>query len=148
MPNLKAIEFDFMGTCCDWHSSILPALQASPSTTLLPPSSLPDSTTGWRAGLVKGIHSRFEAGLPAEDIDVTHRLVLDRLLEEKGIDQTVWGEDVRKNWWRGGMCRLLSIEFTDRVDHIDQSKGWPDALPGLMKLRENYFVYVWIEAIH
>merc|ERR1711939_774045 len=40
MPNLKAIVFDLMGTCCDWHSSILPALQASPAhhhpTSILP----------------------------------------------------------------------------------------------------------------
>jgi len=34
--------------------------------------------------------------LPAEDIDVTHRRVLDRLLEEKGFDQTIWGEIVRR----------------------------------------------------
>ncbi|KAJ7604084.1 hypothetical protein FB45DRAFT_1044208 [Roridomyces roridus] len=29
MPRIKAILFDFMGTCLDWHSSIVSALPAS-----------------------------------------------------------------------------------------------------------------------
>ncbi|PVH83898.1 haloacid dehalogenase [Cadophora sp. DSE1049] len=114
-----------MGTCCDWHSSILPALQAGPSTPLLPSSEFPKLATDWRAGFFKEIHARFEAGLPAEDIDVTHRRVLDRLLEEKGIDEAAWEEDMRR----------------ELVDRWHVQIGWPDALPGLMKLRVKYFMY-------
>lgn len=29
MPQIKAVLFDFMGTCLDWHSSIVAALPAS-----------------------------------------------------------------------------------------------------------------------
>lgn len=92
----KAIIFDLMGTCCDWHSSLLPALQASPSLPLLPASELSKFATDWRAGFFEEIHARFQAGEPAEDIDVTHRRVLDQLLDAKGVDETMWDEDVRR----------------------------------------------------
>jgi len=49
----------------------------------------------WREGFFEEIHHRFQTGEPAEDIDVTHRRVLDRLLQERGVDSQTWDDEVR-----------------------------------------------------
>jgi hypothetical protein len=92
----KALIFDLMGTCCDWYSSLLPALASSPDLPLLPSSELSQLALGWRAGFFDEIHARFQAGEAAEDIDVTHRKVLDRLLHEKGVNLSMWNDEVRQ----------------------------------------------------
>lgn len=122
----KALIFDLMGTCCDWFSSIVPALESSPSHPNLPNSDIEQLAIDWREGFFKEIHYRFSIGEPAEDIDVTHRRVLDRLLEERGVDFMLWDDKVRN---------LL-------VDHWHSQIGWPDALPALSRLREKFFVVV------
>ena len=53
--------------------------------------------TAWRAGFFQELHTRYEAGCPVEDIDTTHRRVLDGLLEGYGIDLDTWGDDIRNN---------------------------------------------------
>ena len=115
---IKAILFDLMGTCLDWHSSIVPLLETSPSHPSLPLDSLPQLALDWRAGFFEEIHRRFQRKLPQEDIDVTHRRVLDRLLESRtlgrGVD--VWDEPVRERlvqgWHtQGGMLTLASFYF-------------------------------------
>jgi hypothetical protein len=92
----KALIFDLIGTCCDWYSSLLPALASSPDRQLLSSLELSQLALSWRAGFFNEIHARFQAGKAAEDIDVTHRRVLDRLLHEKGIDLSKWNEEVRR----------------------------------------------------
>ena len=94
----KAVVFDLMGTCTDWHSALLPSITALPP--LVPPLQLTpsDFLLQWRLGFFDEIHYRFQRGEPAEDIDVTHRRVLDRLLgEHKG-----WNNEQRdalvKGW--------------------------------------------------
>ena len=96
MVKPKALIFDLMGTCCDWYSSLLPALASSPDLPLLPSLELSQMALGWRAGFFDEIRARFQAGEPAEDIDVTHRRVLDQLLHQKGIDLSMWDEEVRR----------------------------------------------------
>ena len=94
----KAVVFDLMGTCTDWHSALLPSITALPP--LVPPLQLTpsDFLLQWRLGFFDEIHYRFQRGESAEDIDVTHRRVLDRLLgEHKG-----WNNEQRdalvKGW--------------------------------------------------
>jgi len=55
-----------------------------------------------RAGFFVEIHARFQAKKSAEDIDVTHRRVLDRFLDAKRVDLTMWDEKFRQklvNQW-------------------------------------------------
>lgn len=121
----KAIFFDLMGTCCDWLSSLLPALRSCPPHPSLGPSEseLRELAIAWREGFFEEIHARFGRGEPAEDIDVTHRRVLDRLLEERGVglDTGGWDEEVRN---------ML-------VQQWHNQKSWPDVIPGLNKLRDD-----------
>lgn len=112
----KALVFDLMGTCTNWHSSILLSLQGQPSTPLVPAEDLSSLAAQWRAGFFAEIHRKFEAQEAAEDIDVTHRRVLDRLLQERGVGLDVWGEDVRKklvaSWHsQSGLARVLYLVY-------------------------------------
>jgi hypothetical protein len=115
----KTLIFDLMGTCCDWYSSLLPALTSSPDPPLLPSLELSQLALGWRAGFFDEIHARFQAGEAAEDIDVTHRRVLDRILHEKGIDLSMWNDEVRRKlvdqWHKqiGESIAAFGVQFAD-----------------------------------
>ena len=99
----------------DWHSSITPLLAKCPPHPALPRESLPQLALDWRAGFFEEIHRRFELGSPPEDIGVTHRRVLDGLLDDRhvGYDDDVWGEETRKwlvqGWYtQQGRSRLVA----------------------------------------
>ncbi|KAG7442822.1 haloacid dehalogenase [Guyanagaster necrorhizus] len=110
-----------MGTCTDWHSSILSALDSKPP--LADPHSF---AMAWRAGFFQEIHRRFQVGDDPEDIDVTHRRVLDRILSERNVGMEFWDEETRNDLVRSW--------------HIQQA--WPDAVKGLERLRNKFFVIV------
>jgi 2-haloalkanoic acid dehalogenase type II len=140
--NVKVLFFDLMGTCLDWHSSIIGAL---PAATL--PSwgsdAEPESegsaaaqsqfALSWRQGFFDEIHARFESGEQQEDIDVTHRRVLDRLvlLHANGSaaaagDGSSWTEAHKRT----------------AVDAWHRMRAWPDVAPALKRLRGKYQVFV------
>ena len=83
LQDCKAVVFDLMGTCTDWHSALLPTVTALPP--LEPPLEITpsDLLLQWRSGFFEEIHAQFERGDPAEDIDTTHRRVLDRILGKR-----------------------------------------------------------------
>ncbi|KAF2111972.1 haloacid dehalogenase [Lophiotrema nucula] len=112
-----------MGTCCDWLSSMLPLLHSCPShPTLMPADTqLRDLAISWREGFFQEIHNRFAGKEPAEDIDITHRRVLDRLLDERGVTVDAWDDAVRKKL----------------VHQWHLQTPWPDVIPALQRLRDN-----------
>lgn len=105
----RALIFDLMGTCCDWYSSVLSALKECPPKPLKA-QDLPKLAADWRVGFFKEIHSRFKAGLPAEDIDVTHRRVLDELLDGLYVPLDTWDGPVRN--------RLVAQWHHQRGSHL------------------------------
>ena len=117
----QALIFDLMGTVCDWNTVILSALSSS---RVVPGLDLPKLAADWRSGFFVEIHERFESGLPAEDIDVTHRRVLDRLLDERGVSVIEWDEETRQR---------LVAQWHYQV-------GWRDAQPALSRLRKKFFM--------
>lgn len=80
---VKALIFDLMGTCVDWHTSIKPVLDGALSASNAEP--FPSLGLHWRSAFFEEIHARFENGLPQEDIDETHRRTLLAVLEKKGL---------------------------------------------------------------
>ncbi|KAI0117377.1 HAD-like protein [Daldinia grandis] len=77
---IKAVFFDFMGTCLDWHSGVTNAL----------PAAIAEATRcrlalDWREEFFKELHARSQQGLPPEDIDITHRKALLRILRWGGV---------------------------------------------------------------
>jgi len=79
---VKALVFDLMGTCLDWYSSVNPILK---DALLTSGEEERGTTLYWRQLFFKEIHKRFEAGLPQEDIDDTHRRTLLAILQAKGL---------------------------------------------------------------
>ncbi|KAJ6488938.1 hypothetical protein C8R45DRAFT_1213545 [Mycena sanguinolenta] len=66
MPRIKAVLFDFMGTCLDWHSSIAAALPDALSADQRSKFALE-----WRQTYFDYNAARLAAGQPPEDIDIS-----------------------------------------------------------------------------
>ena len=112
---VKAVLFDFMGTCLDWHSSIISAL----------PPTLPSDVSSkfaleWRQAYFDANNICQNAGKPPEDIDITHRRVLDKVLDKK--------PDIKP---------LFTQELKDQaVKAWHVQKAWPDVQEAVRKLSE------------
>ncbi|KAJ9268268.1 hypothetical protein DTO212C5_5596 [Paecilomyces variotii] len=124
-PNtIEALVFDLMGTCCDWKSGIMSTLAQTPSLQALSDNDRSRLADDWRSGFFNEIHARFEAGAPPEDIDVTHRRVLDRILVQRRLDAMT--EDER---------RVL-------VGRWHEQLAWPDTIDAIERLKEKFMVVV------
>lgn len=120
----KALLFDLMGTCVDWKTSVMNALNSSPASSALTSSTdKSDLAAAWRAAFFEEIHRRFDAGEDAEDIDSTHRRLLEVLLAERNID------------WSNSEKNRLVRSWHDQIP-------WPDAELAIAQLKKDYFVLV------
>lgn len=118
---ITTIFFDFMGTCLDWHSSVVDAFPEQ-----IEKETRSKLAIAWREAFFDDIHSRFDQGLPPEDIDVTHARLLDDLtssLEFAFLALTAIEKDVAVQAW-----------------HI--MRAWPDIPPALAQLRQKYEIFV------
>lgn len=130
----KALIFDLMGTCLDWHSSITPILSNALHTTAHaeqkptpPDEEVSNLALSWRQGFFDEIHARFEAGEPEEDIDDTHRRVLRRLLH-------------KQNWRQNRSMSDDGLENCVAAWHNQQA--WPDVISALPRLKQQFDVIV------
>lgn len=134
----KALILDLMGTCLDWHTPISAALTTAALRASYEnaPSAVQDTASAlalaWREAFFAEIHSRFEAGLPQEDIDETHRRTLARLLSES------------KQQWRQFAFLLKDEPALEQcVQAWHHQPAWPDVAPALTALRsESYDLIV------
>jgi len=74
---IRAVFFDFMGTCLDWHSGAIRALPQS-----IVESERSKLALEWRHDYFDANAARLAANEPPENIDVTLRRTLDALLEK------------------------------------------------------------------
>ncbi|CAK4001065.1 (S)-2-haloacid dehalogenase IVA [Lecanosticta acicola] len=121
MP-IRAVLFDFMGTCLDWHSSIVAALPSQMS-----PPEKSDFALQWRHAYFDANAARLASGEPPENIDITHRNVLDALLES-----------------RPEIAPLFTDESRARmVREWHHQKAWDDVQPAVRELKaKGYEVFV------
>lgn len=119
---VKAVFFDFMGTCLDWHSNIVKALPDR-----IPQASRVDLSLAWRQAFFDDIHDRFEKGLPPEDIDSTHARLLARLLADDS---------------RFSAIKLDETEQAALVRAWHHMSAWPDVPEALQRLKSRYEVCV------
>jgi 2-haloacid dehalogenase len=121
-PQVKALVFDVFGTVTDWRSSVIEEGEA------LGRGAGPEVDWGrfadeWRADGYHGGIERVRRGeLPWMNADALHRRKLDELLPKYGIT---------------GLSEV-QIDQLNRVWH--RLTPWPDAVPGLTRLRRRYVV--------
>lgn len=110
---VQALVFDLMGTCADWHRSILKAMKCHPTPSPLTDSDLPDLASEWRAGFFRAIMASFEAGERSPDIDTVHAQVLDEILLNRGVTQDTWDAEIRADLvgaWHNQQGDSLTID--------------------------------------
>ncbi|CAF9916979.1 hypothetical protein IMSHALPRED_003361 [Imshaugia aleurites] len=112
---IKAVLFDFMGTCLDWHSSIVPTLPSA-----LTPEARSNFALEWRQAYFDANAARLHAGKPPEDIDITHRRVLAEVLDKHPDIKPLFAEEVKDN----------------AVKAWHAQKAWPDVPDAVRKLKE------------
>lgn len=114
---IKAVYFDFMGTCLDWHSSIVAALPDQ-----LSQKERSQFALDWRQRYFDANTERRADGHPPEDIDITHRRVLAELLSQPE------NVDVKAS---------LTPEGVDAaIGAWHKQKAWPDVAAAVNGLRK------------
>jgi 2-haloacid dehalogenase len=116
---VKALTFDVFGTVVDWRSSITREGEALGRAKGLQVDWV-KFADAWR-GLYQPAMQKVRSGeMPWTKLDDLHRMSLDRLLEDFGI------------------AGLTEAE----TDHLNRAwhrlDPWPDAVPGLTRLRKRY----------
>jgi hypothetical protein len=81
---IKALIFDLMGTCLDWHSAVSPVLLKAFS---IPEGEKPAFTAvKWRHECLDGYYDSSETGFPQEDVDYTRRRVLLDMVQSHRVE--------------------------------------------------------------
>jgi 2-haloacid dehalogenase len=118
--SIKALTFDVFGTVVDWRSSIIREGEAFGRSRGLDDLDWARFADAWR-GLYQPAMERVRSGeLPWTRLDDLHRMSLERLLPEFGI---------------GGLT-AAEIDHLNRAWH--RLDPWPDAVPGLQRLRPRF----------
>lgn len=122
---IKAVLFDFMGTCLDWHSSILPILPSA-----LSPDAKSAFALEWRQTYFDANAARIRNGEPPEDIDTTHQRTLLEVLDKHPDIKPLFTQDVQEK----------------AVAAWHSQKAWPDVSEALRKLKEERGWEVYVHA--
>jgi 2-haloacid dehalogenase len=121
LQQVKALAFDVFGTVVDWRGSITReghklgrelGIRADWSAF----------ADAWRAGYRPAMDDVRTGRLPWTNIDGLHRRILDRILDESGLD-------------------MLSAAQKDRLNRAwHRLDPWPDAVRGLKRLKKGYLI--------
>lgn len=119
---IKALAFDVFGTVVDWRSSIIrEGLELSRNKDV-GDIDWADFADDWRKGYQPAMGTVRSGESPWENIDTLHRKILDSLLEKYHIE---------------------GLSETE-IDHFNRSwhrlDPWPDAVEGLLRIRQQYVV--------
>jgi 2-haloalkanoic acid dehalogenase type II len=111
---IKAVLFDFMGTCLDWHSSIVAAL---PPT--IPQDTKSNFVLEWRQAYFDANTARQDAGHLPEDIDITHRRTLLEMLNKYADIKSLLTDELKENLIKAWHAQ----------------KAWPEVADAIRKLK-------------
>ncbi len=117
---IKALTFDTGGTILDWHTGFSTALKSLGTELGVTHDWTAMANDMRRRSLGKMIDLGKDEP-PAYNFDGSHRMVLDELLAENGM-QRATDEQRKKIWW----------------DTVHNLQCWPDFPSTLPKLRERY----------
>ena len=116
---VKALTFDVFGTVVDWRSSVIAEGRALGARKNIQ-ADWAKFADAWRGGYGPSMDRVRKGEIPWTNIDRLHRLTLDRLLVEFGIQGLSEAE----------------IDHLNRVWH--RLQPWPDAVAGLTRLRRKF----------
>ena len=115
--SVEVLAFDVFGTVVDWHGSIVRELAG-----LVPEVDGPAFARAWRAGYRPAMARVTSGELGWTLIDDLHRMVLDQVLPQFGLEAL--GEEQRRH--------------LNRVWH--RLDPWPDTVEGLTRLKQRFTI--------
>lgn len=120
-PTVEALTFDVFGTVVDWRGSIIREGQLLSAEKGLDVD-WPAFADRWRAGYGPAMNQVRTGEISRATIDELHRMILDDLVEEFGLEE-------------------LSDEELDELNRVwHRLSPWPDAIPGLNRLRSRFIL--------
>jgi len=117
MQQVQVLAFDIFGTVVDWHGSIVREMKE-----LHPQVDGDAFAIAWRKGYKPAMARVMSGELGWTLIDDLHRIILDQILPQFGLDGL--GEEQRKH--------------LNKVWH--RLDPWPDSVEGLTRLKRKYTV--------
>lgn len=122
---IKAVFFDFMGTCLDWHSSVVKAFP--PAITNKTAS---DLALEWRKQYFIANNQRYRQRLAPEDIDITLARVLEDVLDQFPDAKSHLDANAKKNL----------------VGAWHSQPAWPEVRQAIQSIREGLGLEVFVHA--
>ena len=116
---VRAMTFDVFGTVVDWRSSIIGEMQQLEQRTQIA-GDWTAFADRWRGGYGPAMGRVRSGELPWTKIDDLHRMILDTLVPEFGLESLTDAE----------------LDDLNRVWH--RLRPWPDTVAGLTRLRKRY----------
>ena len=119
--DIEIIAFDVFGTLVDWRTSVAAALArvCGEAGVQADWAAVADA---WRARYRPALDRQIRGEAPFQPLDVLHRIMLDDLAEERGLQAL---DDARRD------------ELVRSWHRLDP---WPDTVPGLTALRERHIL--------
>ncbi len=121
LSNVRALAFDVFGTVVDWRGSIVREGEKL-GARLEQEVDWARFADAWRAGYRPAMDRVGRGELPWLNIDRLHRMILEELLADFGIEGLTEAE----------------------IDHLNRAwhrlSPWPDAVSGLQRLRQRFIV--------
>ncbi|KAF4436988.1 haloacid dehalogenase [Fusarium albosuccineum] len=114
----KAVFFDFMGTCLDWHSSVVNALPSS-----IPKDEASKLALEWRRQYFIENNQRFLQNLAPEDIDITLARVLEAVLPLFPNSKSQLDDDAKTRLIRAWHAQPAWPEVQKAIQAIRQQLG-------------------------
>jgi 2-haloacid dehalogenase len=121
VSSLKALVFDVFGTVVDWRTSISREVDelARRKGLTLDGAKFADA---WRAGYGPSMNRVRTGELPWTKLDRLHRMMLDKILADFGVE-------------------TLSEAEKDTLNHAwHRLQPWPDAVSGLTRLKRRFII--------
>ncbi|GKU08039.1 haloacid type ii [Fusarium langsethiae] len=122
---IKAVFFDFMGTCLDWHSSVVNALPAA-----IPKSEASELALDWRRKYFIANSERLAQQLEPEDIDDTLIRVLENILEDNPDHEPHFSPEIKKQL----------------INAWHSQPAWPEVRQAIESIRNDLGLEVFVHA--
>ena len=122
---VKAVFFDFMGTCLDWHSSVVKSLPPS-----IPQDQASKLAIEWRRQYFIETNHRFRQNLAPEDIDETLKRVLEWVLEQSPYLKAFFNDD----------------DIDHAVKGWHSQPAWPEVQKAIQTIRDDNGLEVFVHA--